>query len=169
MLFHTCDIPVQNDNLTGLFLQIWITVGWRKRECPFDYARSAKLSLFASSLLMPDVWPWIGTLKQWIIREKKNQKKTYSLNRFCLPWFVYSPWSLLISQRLVHNFTKQSFTRICMAKRKKVDSSRGTMSAPYYIHHPIYKNGQLGHIMAQNDGHGLEKHISGGKNLLGPL
>ena len=81
MLFHTCDTPVQNGNLTGLFLQIWITVGWRKRECPFDYARSAKLSLFASSLLT-DVWPWIGNLKQWINREKKTKRKP-------TPWTVF--------------------------------------------------------------------------------
>ena len=35
--------------------------------------------------------------------------------------------------------------------------------------HPVYKNDELGHIMAQNDEHGLEKHLAGGKKPLGPL
>ena len=34
--------------------------------------------------------------------------------------------------------------------------------------HPVYKNDKLGHIMAQNDEHGLEKHLAGGKNPWAP-
>ena len=41
-------------------------------------------------------------------------------------------------------------------------------SLNYTMKNPT-QNGHLGHVMAQNDGHGLEKHISWGKNLLGPL
>ena len=41
-------------------------------------------------------------------------------------------------------------------------------SLNYTMKNPT-QNGHLGHIMAQNDGHGLEKHIFGRKNLLGPL
>ena len=46
-------------------------------------------------------------------------------------------------------------------KGHKMDSLNYTMKNPT-------QNGHLGHIMAQNDGHGLEKHISGRKNLLRP-
>ena len=35
--------------------------------------------------------------------------------------------------------------------------------------HPVYKNDELGHIMAQNDEHGLEKHLAGGKNPWAPF
>ena len=50
----------------------------------------------------------------------------------------------------------------CQKTGHKMDSLN------YNMKNPI-QNGHLGHIMPQNDGHGLEKHISERKNLLGPL